>query len=270
MMDRLIFITSWITQAFLVLAIVSGIPLLFFYHTTKAYDSLQIITYLIPDGGFIRKFHYFSSEALFIFALIHTVEQFFNKRSRISKSSWNYGIAALICILLLLFTGFVLKSGQSGHSAGIIAISMLHSLGLFSFFSRLIESAPHYFYWRFFILHSLFLPAMMAAFIYFHAKRIDVPVNFLTIASGITVVLIFFLPFPIDIAPGTIVSKINGPWFFQGIENMLDNGSSVLAIFIKMIIPFFLIMIYRYSKHKIAIIIPLFLWIVYYAAISLV
>ncbi len=270
MMDRLIFITSWITQALFVLAIVSGVPLLFFYHTTKAYDSLQIITYLIPDGAFIRKFHYFSSEALLIFAIIHTVEQFFSKRDRISKSSWNYGIAALICILLLLFTGFVLKSGQSGHSAGIIAISMLHSLGPFSFLSKLIESAPYHFYWRFFIWHSLLLSAMMTVFIYFHVKRIDSPINFLAIASGITVILIFFLPLPIDIAPGTIVNKINGPWFFQGIENMLDNGSLVSVIFVKMITPFFLIMIYRYSKHKIAIVASLFLWMVYYAAISLV
>ncbi len=269
-MDRLILITSWLTQAFFVLAILSGIPLLFFYHTSKAYDSVQIITYLIPDGNFIRKFHYFSSEALFISVIIHTVEQFFNKRDRISKSSWNYGEAALICILLLMFTGFVLKADQSGHSAGIIAISMTGGLAPFSFITKLIKSSPHFFYWKFFIWHILLLSAIMTAFVHLHVKRIDAPVNFMAIASGITVILIFILPLPIDIAPGTVVNKINGPWFFQGIENMLNNGSSVTIIFIKTIIPFLLILLYRFSKYTTAVSLLFFSWLIYYAAISLV
>ncbi len=268
MIEKTIFITSWLTQAFFVLAMLSGIPLLFFYHTQKAYDSVQIITYLIPNGNFIRKFHYFSSEALLIFALIHTAQQLFRKQIRISQSSWNYAIAAVISIILLLFGGFVLKADQSGHSAGIIAIGMIHDFGPFSFLSHFLESSRHYFYWKFFLWHAIFLPALLIASLYFHIKRINVPTEFAAIAAGITIISIFLLPFPADIAPYLNYTHIKGPWFFNGIETLLSKGYPVFIILIEMTIPFLLLILYWRAKHKTVISALFFLWVIYYAAIG--
>jgi len=268
MIEKTIFITSWLTQAFFVLAILSGIPLLFFYHTQKAYDSVQIITYLIPNGNFIRKFHYFSSEALLIFALIHTTQQLFRKQIRISHSSWNYAVAALIFTILLLFGGFVLKADLAGHSAGIIAIGMIHHLGAFSFLSRFIESSRHYFYWKFFLWHAILLPALLIAAVHLHIKRIDAPSEFVAIAAGITVISIFLLSFPADIAPYLNYTHIKGPWFFNGIEELLNISFPVYAILIQMIIPFLLLILYWRVKHKTVISALFFLWLIYYAAIS--
>ena len=270
-MNKMQAVTSWITQALFVIAVISGIPLVFFYHPTSAYVSVQKLTFLIPYGFFIRKLHYFSSELLLVFVVIHFLEQMFNKEINASKLSWILATIATILIIFLMFSGFILKADQGGHSAALIAISMIHSVPGFSVLSRLFESQSHYFYWKIFLWHILLLPVMVSLLVYYHAKRIGAPINFISIALALSIFAILFIPFPKDIPLNIMVhGYINGPWFFEGVEKMLDYGiNNVLIVLLSMFLPFMIILYFPFAKNKNLVKILFFMWLTFYVSISL-
>ncbi len=271
-MKKIRTLTSWITQALFVVAIVSGIPLVFFYHPTNAYNSVQKITFLIPYGFFIRKLHYFSSELLLVFIILHLLEQMFSKETNITKLSWTLATTATALIILLLFTGFILKADQGGHSAALVAISMVHNLPGISILSRLFESYSHYFYYKFFLWHILLLPVLVSLLLNYHSKRIDAPIDFVSISIALSIIAMVILPFPKDIPLNiTVHGYIGGPWFFEGVERMLDFGmSNVIIVLLSMLLPFLIVLYFPFAKNKNIVKFLFFLWLIFYVSISLV
>ncbi len=271
-MKRLTVLTTWLTQGLFVISVCSGIPLLFLYHPTDAYNSVQKITYTVPYGAFVREFHYFSSEALLVVLFFHLIEQMVLKDVKIPKSSWITGSLAGICVITLLFTGFIIKGDQSGYSAGVVAISMLRNMPGLSFLTRLIESSSHYFYWKFFLWHILFLPVVATALVYHHSGRISSPLGITAISIALTVVLIAALKIPSDIPPGTALHRyIEGPWFFNGIQRMLDGGTSdTVVVMSAMFLPSALVLIYPFVRFKRVVTVAFILWFIWYVSLSLV
>ncbi|WP_022671262.1 cytochrome b N-terminal domain-containing protein [Hippea alviniae] len=266
------YVISWICQALFIVALLSGIPLVFAYYPQHAFESVQKITYLTPFGLFFRKLHYFSSELLLFFIVFHVIIELFlsYKSKRKTESDYLFGSLAFIAVILLMFSGYVLKADQNGQSAALVAQNIMKDSVILKYFSSFLSDSS-VFYWKFFLWHVIFLPFFFFLFVFYHAKRVLPRIEFVSIALSLSVIFMLFFKMPKDI-PFNLTSKhLTGPWFFEGVENMLKMNVNVdIAVFLGFF-PSIALMFYKNeSKFKTVINILLILWVIFYVAISLV
>jgi len=259
---------SWLTQAFFLVSMLSGIIIVFAYYPSNAYDSIQKINYIIPFGSFFRELHYFSSESFLVILLIHIVMELYKKDIKIEFSSWTYATIALFVVFILMFTGFVLKADQSANAAAQVSFSLINDTPFLENFLPFFKDTQ-VFYWKFFIWHILFLPLLLVFAIYKHVKKISVDIRYFTIAIAITMLLALLIPMPQDIALELKVDYIQGPWFFWGAEKLLELSVSSLAVNIVLAIPFLLLFLLPSFRYKNILKILLLIWIVLYAYFSI-
>ncbi len=100
---------------------ITGILLQQFYHPSPdanaAYDTVKFISETTP-WSFVRNLHYWGAQLLIILVLLHMIRVYVSaayKRPR--ELLWVSGIALLVSIWLLSFTGSVLKWDQEGVEA---------------------------------------------------------------------------------------------------------------------------------------------------------
>lgn len=259
---------SWLTQAFFIVSMISGVIIIFAYNPNYAYDSLQEINYIIPFGSFFRKLHYFSSECFFVILIIHIIVELYKKEIFIKIDSWNYSIIAFFCVVFLMFTGFVLKGDQSSNAAAQVAITLIKETTILENILPLIYD-QNSFYWKFFIWHILFLPIILIYAVYMHVKRIKVNYYYLVIALAITLLISLFLKIPFDIPLEIEVEQILGPWFFWGAENLLSLGLPSYLVNLILFIPFGLLFVMIYFKKNFIYKILLIIWVIAYAYFSI-
>ncbi len=266
---KLDYFLSWVTQSLLVVAFVSGLPLVFFYYPNNAFDSVQKISNIIPYGLFIRKLHYFSSEAAVIFLFLHTVYELILSKRPKERINFLYASLAFMSVLLLLYTGYVLKADQSGRAAALVGENILKDSYILHYFSSFVIDKD-FFYWRFFLWHILFLPMLLFYLVFLHIKKIMPNISFIVIGLGLSIIVLYLIQIPSDIPFSYTVYHLKGPWFFQGIENMLKLNFPVdLSLFLG-IFPFFVLSVYLYIYNQKKILhILLIIWIIYYTFITL-
>ena len=240
----------------------------FFYYPNEAFESVQRITNVIPYGLFIRKLHYFSSELALVFVFFHTTYELMLSKKPKEKYNFIFASLAFFLILLLLYTGYVLKADQSGRAAALVGENILRNSHLLKHILNFIVDRK-LFYWRFFLWHILFLPLFLVIFIHLHAKKIVPRLTFISITSGLVLMVVYFLKLPEDVPFSVSISHLKGPWFFQGVENMLKLNYSVdLSIFLGLL-PFFIFPTYSYIKKGKAAHIFFIIWLIFYIYISL-
>jgi len=262
------FILSWITQALIIIAIVSGFPLVFFYYPNKAFESVQIITNVIPYGVFIRKLHYFSSELSLIFIFLHTVYELILSKKPKEKYNFMFASSAFFLILLLLYTGYVLKADQAGKAAALVGKNILMDSHILRYLSNLIIDEK-YFYWKFFLWHVLFLPLLLIIFVQMHARKLLPHIYFLTISLGISFMVLYALKLPQDIPLYLPAHHLKGPWFFQGIENMLKLNYPVDLSIILGFLPLLILSFYPYIRKRRILDSLLIIWLVFYSYLTI-
>lgn len=270
-MSKLAKYTSWLTQAFFVVSMISGVIIVFAYYPSNAYDSIQKINYIIPFGAFFRQLHYFSSEVFLIILLIHIAVEIYQKEKinqKISLNSWNYAIFATIIVLLLMFTGFVLKADQSANAAVQIAFSLIKDTPILDNFLPLFKDTLT-FYGKFFIWHIIFLPLFLSFSVYKHSNKISVNIRYFTIALAVTMLFTLIISMPIDIPLDVNVEHIKGPWFFWGAENLLQLGFNSISVNMILSMPFVFLFFIYVSKYKNIFKILLLLWLFIYAYFSI-
>jgi quinol-cytochrome oxidoreductase complex cytochrome b subunit len=115
---------------FLVL-IITGLLLTFFYIPTpaQAADSIQIITFQIPFGWLVRNLHYWAGQWLVIVAALHLLRVIFTGAYKLPRQT-NYviGVALLVGILLLDFTGYVLRWDDGTHWALVVGTNLVKAI----------------------------------------------------------------------------------------------------------------------------------------------
>ena len=258
---------SFLTQALFLISVLSGAILVFAYHPSNAYESIQKLNYIIPFGLLFRQIHYFSSEAFFISILVHIVVEMYKNRVKISFSSWNWSVLGLFVVVILMFTGFVLKADFSANSASEVAFSLIKESPILDNFLPLFQDLE-VFYWKFFIWHILFLPTILTFAIYKHTRRIDSDIKYFTISLGITLLLTLIFLMPIDIPLEAKISNIEGPWFFWGAERLLQLSVSAINVNLILSTPFLLLVIFYKIRYKLPIKILLIFWVLMYAYLS--
>ncbi|MCM3878379.1 MAG: cytochrome b N-terminal domain-containing protein, partial [Thermoanaerobaculia bacterium] len=176
--------------AFLV-TLVTGVLLMFYYkpHPLAAYDSIKDIHFVVPTGRFIRNIHRWAANAMVVVVLLHMARVFFTAAYRARREfNWLVGMALLATTLGLSFTGYLLPWDQLAYWAITIGANIAQSprevtdaLNLTDRFDpgglqKLLllgsDTVGEEALIRFYVLHVMLLPLVLAALAAVHFWRI--------------------------------------------------------------------------------------------------
>lgn len=152
----------------LVLLFLSGAFMAFYYSPAPgaAYDSVDFALYTVPFGDIIKGVHYYGWNIFLIVLGLHLVRAFIVGAYKSPRQlMWVSGVLTLLLIPVLIITGDLLPWDQNGFWTTQVRISIIASVPVAGdFFVRLIQGGPLtgiVALTRFYVLHILFLPALL-------------------------------------------------------------------------------------------------------------
>jgi ubiquinol-cytochrome c reductase cytochrome b subunit len=161
--------------ALLVLLLLSGAFMAFYYSPAPgaAYDSVDYALYSVPFGDVIKGVHHYGWNILLIALSVHLVRAFFVGAYKSPRQLvWVSGVLTLLLIPALIITGDLLPWDQKGFWTTQVRISIMASVPVVGdFMVRLIQGGPLtgiVALTRFYVLHILFLPAILIVLIVIH------------------------------------------------------------------------------------------------------
>ncbi len=218
--------------ASLILSILSGIILTFYYRPTgNVFQNVEEITTLVPYGWFFRQLHYASGQVFVILMLIHTGDHFLRKRYRgYSWAEWAILTISLVLCFFTLFTGFILKGDKEGLFAGQIFMNILKTVPFLGGpLSRMFIAEGGGLFFLPYLYHCFFLPILIIYLIRDHIREWFPDEKFMVLtAMGLFLYAIMVKPF-MDIPPNAGVRTVKGPWFFLGVQTLLKVMPAVLG-----------------------------------------
>ncbi|MGB3213084.1 MAG: cytochrome b N-terminal domain-containing protein [Desulforhopalus sp.] len=218
---------AWALISFYI-SMLSGIIVGLQYDYLNPFYSTTAIDLLAPYGRFFRSIHFFSSQFFFFFCCFHLVATY-HKTIKYSKIEWLRLMTSLPLIILLLFTGYVLRGDNTGTSAGIIAENIMQAIpvigpSLNDILFSLSESGLR----KVYIHHVIALDLLLLIFAWNHLRiyRVVIREHLLLIAS----ILIFSVFISAPFEPDRLgISYISGPWFFLGLQELLRYFPPLIA-----------------------------------------
>jgi quinol-cytochrome oxidoreductase complex cytochrome b subunit len=176
--------------AFLI-TLVTGILLMFYYKPfpEAAYQSIKDIHFVVPTGRFIRNIHRWAANVMVVTVILHMARAFYTASYRRPREfNWLIGMALLVTTLGLSFTGYLLPWDQLAYWAITIGANIAQSprevtdaLHLTDYFDpgglqRLLllgsDTVGAEALIRFYLLHVMILPLVLAALMAVHFWRI--------------------------------------------------------------------------------------------------
>ena len=240
--------------------LVTGILEMFFYipSAEHAATSIEVITTLVPFGNLIRNLHYWSAQLLVIVMTVHLLRVVLTGAyAKPRRFNFLLGLALLVCILLLNFTGYVLRWDEGIRWALVVGTNLLKTIpwigeGVYQFVMGGPEAGPAALT-RFYAWHIFGLTISVAILVGWHAfrvrrdggiavppptKRVDksritrfelVRREVLAmVITGIVLLLISVLiPAPIEQPlqeTSLAASDSRAPWFFLWVQQLLKYG----------------------------------------------
>jgi quinol-cytochrome oxidoreductase complex cytochrome b subunit/mono/diheme cytochrome c family protein len=243
---------------------VTGLLEMYFYIPSpeQAAISVETITALVPFGNLVRNLHFWSAQALVIVMVVHLLRVVLTG-AYAPPRRFNYliGLGLLVLILLLDFTGYVLRWDEGIRWALVVGTNLLKTIpligeGVYEFLIGGSEPGGTTLI-RFYAWHIFGLTSAVAILIGWHVFRvrrdggIAVPPPTLRADNGrITrfellrrevlamviagvVLLLVALVFPAPIAQplsstSTDMSDSRAPWFFLWVQELLKYGDPFL------------------------------------------
>jgi quinol-cytochrome oxidoreductase complex cytochrome b subunit len=242
---------------------VTGLLEMYFYVPSpeQAAISVEIITSLVPFGNLIRNLHFWSAQALVVVMVIHLLRVVLTG-AYAPPRRFNYliGLGLLVLILLLNFTGYVLRWDEGIRWALVVGTNLLKSIplvgdGVYEFLIGGSEPGGATLT-RFYAWHIFGLTSIAAILIGWHAFRvrrdggIAVPpptqrtdngritrfellrreVLAMVIAGLVLVLIALVLPAPIaqPLSASAGMSDSRAPWFFLWVQELLKYGDPFL------------------------------------------
>ncbi|MGD9085155.1 MAG: cytochrome b N-terminal domain-containing protein [Desulfobacterales bacterium] len=159
----------------LVLLFLSGAFMAFYYSPAPgaAYDSVDYALYSVPFGDVIKGVHHYGWNIFLIVLGLHLVRAFIVGAYKSPRQlMWVSGVLTLLLIPALIVTGDLLPWDQNGFWTTQVRISIIASVPVVGdFLVRLIQGGPLtgiVALTRFYVLHILFLPALLIILIVIH------------------------------------------------------------------------------------------------------
>ncbi len=172
---------GWLSTFFFVLEAITGIFLMVFYtpSTTQAYDNMLNILSNVPFGQFMRDLHRLGAEAMVIVVAAHMLRTFITASYKKPRQfTWATGIILLVLTLAMSYTGYLLPWDQLAYWAVTIGASMAEAAPppiVGQFVNILLKGAPDLGQaglLRFYLLHVIAVPAILAIFIGVHYYKV--------------------------------------------------------------------------------------------------
>jgi menaquinol-cytochrome c reductase cytochrome b subunit len=154
---------------------VTGVFLAMYYDPspTRAYESAEHITTEVFLGEFVRGMHKWGSTVMIVLIFLHMGRTFFFGAYKYPREmNWIIGVVLLVLTLMMGLTGYLLPFDQRSYWATIVAVNINASgpvIGpyLADFLRAGAEFGPTTIS-RFYALHMLLVPGLIAALIAAH------------------------------------------------------------------------------------------------------
>ena len=250
----------------LYISLISGIVVGIHYSPAEPFYSTSALDILVPYGTFFRSLHFYSSQFFFLFGVAHFLAVF-NKSQNYTSKAYVYLILCLPCMLMLLFTGYVLRADATGYSAGMIAEHILESIPLIgSGLNNILFSISTHGMDRVYLHHVISFDLLFLFLAWDHLRRYRV---FLTDhLLFISVLLLFSLIVAAPIDPDQLgLLYITGPWFFLGLQELLRYISPFIA---GVIVPISLVVALIFLRDGQSYFRPLLIFICFWLGIYLI
>lgn len=254
----------------LYISIASGIVVGLQYDLTTPYYSVTSLDLLVPYGEFFRSAHFYSSQLFFLFGCAHLVAVF-DKTENYTAPDWVMLIFSLVVALFLLFTGYVLRSDNTGFSAGMIAEAILKTIPLLgNTLNNLLFAVSERGMQRVYMHHVITLDVLWLLLAWDHLRRYRVKVT--DYIPLICLTLGFCLAIAAPLEPDKLgINYISGPWFFLGLQELLRY---LHPLFAGVIFPatFLVALLFtrRQQKHFHYLLRFLYCWLFFYAILTAV
>lgn len=215
----------------LYVSLFSGIIVGIQYQPSTPYYSSVSIELIVPFGGYFRSLHFYSSQFFFLLSCCHFAFTY-TKTDKYTRKDWLFVASSLPVILLLLFTGYILRDDTTGSSAGFIAENIIQSIPFAGHaLNDLLFSISSHGMRNVYLHHIISFDLLLLVLLWNHLRR------YKTTASGHPLLLIFMFILPVYLAaplepelPG--IEYITGPWFFLGLQELLRYFPPLFAGFI--------------------------------------
>jgi ubiquinol-cytochrome c reductase cytochrome b subunit len=167
------------TLMFFVIQVVTGVCLATVYapSAAEAWESLRYIDSSVPSGWMIRALHGWSSNAMVVMMAVHMLQVFVHASYKYPRElNWISGVALLLVVLALAFTGQVMRWDQDAYWGLGIGASIVDRVPLVGSAMRdLLLGGPIIggeTLTRFFALHVFVLPGAAIALVGLHLALI--------------------------------------------------------------------------------------------------
>jgi quinol-cytochrome oxidoreductase complex cytochrome b subunit len=155
---------------------VTGVFLAMYYRPDAsggAYESIRNITTNVFLGQFVRGMHKWGATVMVVLVFLHMGRTFFFGAYKYPRElNWVIGVVLLILTMVMGFTGYLLPFDQRAYWATIVGVN-INGTGPFigPFLSDFLRAGPEFgatTLSRFYAIHMLLIPALIAALIGAH------------------------------------------------------------------------------------------------------
>jgi quinol-cytochrome oxidoreductase complex cytochrome b subunit len=244
--------------------LVTGILEMFYYIPVPehAAASVETITALVPFGALVRNLHFWSAQALLIVLTIHLLRVVLTGAyARHRRLNYLIGLVMLVLVILLDFTGYVLRWDEGIRWALVVGTNLLKSIPWIghSLYQIVVggpepglSSVERFYTWHIFVLTLAMI--ILGAWHIFRVRRdggIAVPppaqrtdsaritrfdlvrreVLIMVMAGVILLAISLLFPAPIErpITQAAVdIENARAPWFFLWVQQLLKVGDPFL------------------------------------------
>ncbi len=251
----------------LLLSVVSGIIVALQYDYATPWYSSTAIELLVPYGSFFRSLHFYSSQLFFFFTIFHLIGTY-EKNEQYSWKQWIRLTGSLPVILLLLFTGYILRGDATGSSAGRIAENLLLAIPFIGdTINRLLFSVTESGLRKVYLHHVISFDFLLLL-LWQHLHRYRIQLSRYAVLTAAVCGFSMVTAAPLEPETAT-VHYISGPWFFLGLQELLRYLPPVVAGIITPLV-FIAALFLFHPQHKNKVVTGVFWgWLAGYGVLSI-
>ncbi len=154
---------------------VTGIFLAMYYdpNPNNAYDSVQHITNDVFLGSLVRGMHRWGATVMIVLVFLHMARVFFFGAYKYPRElNWVIGVVLLVLTLAMGLTGYLLPFDQRSFWATVVAVNITGTGPVLGpFLADFLRAGPEFgatTLTRFYAIHMLLIPVLIAALIGLH------------------------------------------------------------------------------------------------------
>jgi menaquinol-cytochrome c reductase cytochrome b subunit len=154
---------------------VTGVFLAMYYdpNPSKAYDSVQHITNDVFLGSLVRGMHRWGATVMIVLIFLHLGRVFFFGAYKYPRElNWLVGVVLLVMTLMMGLTGYLLPFDQRSFWATIVAVNLNGTAPVLGpYLADFLRAGPEFgatTLTRFYAMHMLLIPGLIAALIAVH------------------------------------------------------------------------------------------------------